>query len=177
MPRAHCLVRKDAPDRQLHVRYRVGDDHRAALGNNVEVARFHPHRMREHRARGEEPEAVEVRTGRLTRTFEQPGDLVLDLQEMDVHRQCSCVGLLGDPAQRRFAHRVEAVWRERRSHQRPEVGELVDRSQRVGAQLTAAGRIETVDERQPNRRAHPRILDGARHRARSPVHVPEPHRS
>ena len=71
----------------------------APLGDDVEILLPHPHRVREHRARREEPEPVEVRARRLSRAFEQPCDLVLDLEEVDVDRERRVRGLLRDPAQ------------------------------------------------------------------------------
>ena len=60
--RAHLRVREHAPDRELEVRHRVGHDRRAALGDELELRFVHPHAVREHEARREQAEAVEVRS-------------------------------------------------------------------------------------------------------------------
>ena len=128
--------------------------------------------------RGESrPMRVQVRARALAGAIDTTGDLVLGLEEVDVHGHVARGRLLGDPRERGLARGVDAVRRERRLHPRGVLGELVEVPRRLVARCLAARRGPCRRAAAARRWRGARVAHGARDRGRSPVHVPEPHRA
>ena len=163
-----CRVREDPPDRELQVRHGVRDDGRAAFRDELELGLLHPHAVRQDRvAVAEQPEPVE-RTRRAVRRCARRSPSPRP-------RSRGSGGAPGVPRAPPPPRPRRATPRSRcRSpcgvsdgvDPRPAVrrARRASAARRLAHRLAALG-VHPVDEREADRGAQPRVLDGARHRA------------
>ncbi len=133
--------------------------------------------MRQHRPRSEEPAPID----QFGRSQTVRGDAVVDLStglgQVDVHAEVALGHRTPDPFERRRAHRVHRVRAQERFDPIAELGDPIQRLDRVVLQSSQSGGVTLVDEWRADHATKPGVFDGTGRFGSVPVHVEQLRRS